>query len=254
MAAYQSQATGVSIEPAPGMALPDALSDLLPADLYVSLNAHPGRPEVLTAWLDPSVVDESDPLSVDPDLDMFNSENGPPYDSGFVSRYRDAQRERNHRITAWARQELDRLAGAGAWDRVFNIHRVWADLRFTDLSIDPSDRGVGSYAGDARWANYGPLGIGRTSTLRSWLSMWSLDESQCRGEPHLRRVEVPSLVVQSLADQGVYPSDARAIHEALATPTKRLDLVPGDHYLLAPDGARDQVADLIGEWVEDQVR
>jgi hypothetical protein len=33
------------------------------ADLYISLNAHLGRPTVLTGWLDASVVDETDPMA-----------------------------------------------------------------------------------------------------------------------------------------------------------------------------------------------
>ena len=113
MGAYLSQATEPSIEPAVGLTLPDAVLDLPAADLYISLNAHPGRPDVLTAWMDPSVTDETDPLSVDPDLDMFDPRHGPPYDADFVERYRAAQRARNHRITAWVQAELERLAGGG---------------------------------------------------------------------------------------------------------------------------------------------
>jgi hypothetical protein len=251
MAAYQAQATQPHLRPAaPGLRLPDAVLDLPPADLYVSLNAHPGRPEVLTAWLDPSVVDEADPLSVDPDLDMFDPRHGPPFDPGFVERYRVAQRARNRRITAWANAELDRLGTAGVWDRVFDVHRNWADLRFVDLALDPSDREPGCYAGDPRRANYGPLGIGRTTTLRTWLSMWSLDESQCTGTPHLRRIAVPSLVVQSTADRGVFPSDAHAIHDALGAGDKRLALVQGEHYF--ETGGRDDVADLIAAFVAER--
>ena len=140
MGAYQSQATDPSIEATVGLALPDAVLDLLAADLYISVNAHPGRPEVLTAWMDPAVTDETDPLSVDPDLDMFDPAHGPPYAPEFVERYRAAQVARNDRITAWAHAELERLQAARAWDRVFNLHRVWADLRFADLTLDPSDR------------------------------------------------------------------------------------------------------------------
>ena len=73
--------------------------------------AHPGRPEILTDWMDASVVDEADPLSHDPSLDPFDP-NGPPYDAEFVARYRAAQRDRNARITAWCHAELDRLADA----------------------------------------------------------------------------------------------------------------------------------------------
>lgn len=247
MAAYQSQATDPSVQPAHGMRLPDAALDLPAADLYVSLNAHPGRPEVLTAWCDPSVTDEADPLSCDPDLDMFRPEHGPPFAPDFVQRYRAAQRARNERITDWCLAELDRLAADGASDRVFTVHRGWADLRFADLALDPSDRLPGCYAGDPRTANYGPFAIGGTSTLRSWLSMWSLRTSQCTGGPHLGRITVPSLVVQSLADRGVFPSDAHAIHGALAAEDRTLELVPGEHYF--ETGGREAVADLLTAWI-----
>jgi pimeloyl-ACP methyl ester carboxylesterase len=247
MGAYQSQATDPSIEPAVGLPLPEAVLSLVPGDLYVSLNAHGGRPEVLTAWMDPSITDETDPLSVDPELDMFDASHPTPYDPAFVERYREGQRARNHRITAWVRSELDRLAGARAWDRVFNVHRVWADLRFADLTLDPSDRVPGCYAGDPRGANYGPWALGGTSSLRTWLSMWSLEVSHCQGAPHLARITVPSLVVQSTADRGVFPSDARAIHGALAAPDKSLELVPGEHYF--ETGGRDEVAELIAGWI-----
>lgn len=250
MAAYQSQATEPNLVATRGAALPDAVTDavtdLPAADLYVSYNSHPGRPEVLTNWLDPSVVDETDPLSTDTELDMFDARHGPPYPPDFVERYRAAQVARNERITDWAMGELDRLAAVGAHDRLFLVHRVWADLRFTDLSIDPSDRRAGCYAGDPQRANAGVLGIGRTSTLRSWLSMWSLRESQCRGAPHLARIEVPSLVVQTTGDRGVFPSDARAIHDALGAADRELHVLPGEHYV--EDVGPDAVADLVAAW------
>jgi pimeloyl-ACP methyl ester carboxylesterase len=250
MGAYQSQATDPSIAATVGLRLPDAVLDLPPADLYVSLNAHPGRPEVLTAWMDPAVTDESDPLSVDAALDMFDPAHGPPYPPEFVARYRAAQVARNDRITAWARDELERLGAAGAWDRLFTVPRVWADLRFADLTIDPSDRSAGCYAGDPRGANFGPFAIGGTSTLRSWLSMWSLETSQCRGAPHLERIAVPSLVVQSLGDRGVFPSDAQGIYDSLAAEDKALELVPGEHYF--EDVGAAPVADLVADWIRSR--
>jgi pimeloyl-ACP methyl ester carboxylesterase len=236
MAAYQSQAL-------------DSGGELPAADLYISLNAHLGRPDVLTAWIDPSVTDERDPLSRDPALDMYDPANGPPYDADFVERYRAAQVARNDRITAWVHDELDRLTAGKVWDRIFTVHRAWADLRFEDLTLDPSDRRPGCYFGKPARANRGAWGLARASTLRTWLSMWSLAESPCRAALHLPSVRVPSLVVQSLGDRGVFPSDAHAIHDALGAPPadKRLELVPGEHYF--EDGTRDAVADLIADWV-----
>jgi len=57
MAAYQSQATEPNLQPLLGAPVPEAARHLPGCDLYVSTNAHIGRPEVLTAWFDPSVTD-----------------------------------------------------------------------------------------------------------------------------------------------------------------------------------------------------
>lgn len=80
-------------------------ASLIAADAFIFLNAHPGRADVLTDWLDPSVIDEFDPTTRDPSLDMYNPLNGPPYSTEFQARYREAQRQRNHRITTWAKTE-----------------------------------------------------------------------------------------------------------------------------------------------------
>jgi len=250
MAAYQSQAVEPNVTPGNGMRPLPAIDDLLPGDLFVALAAHSGRPEVLTNWLDPSVVDENDPLSVDPALDPFNPDNGPPYSAAFQSRYRAAQRARNERITDWTLAQLDALAGTRARDRLFTISRSWADLRMIDPAIEPSDRRANwCYLGDPLKANYGVFGVGTVSTLRSWLSMWSLRTSQCIAAPHLARITLPSLVIHASADACVYDSDARALHDALAAPDKRLEFIKADHYLLEPDGARTLAADLIADWV-----
>jgi hypothetical protein len=223
-----------------------------PGDLYISLAAHPGRPQVLTAWMDPSVTDELDPVATDPSLDMFNVANGPPYAPEFVARYRAAQAARNRRITAWAHEELARLKAAGASDRVFTLHRTWADPRMVDPELDPSDRPTPAcYMGDPQRANRGVFGIGIMSTLRTWLSMWSLDESNCGGAEHLSRIELPALVIQATMDTGVFPSDADAIFEALASPDKARALVAGDHYFRGPPTAREELADLLAAWVRN---
>ena len=203
--------------------------------------------------MDPSVADENDPASVVADLDMYDPAHGPPYPVEFIVRYRAAQVERNHRITRFARDEMERLSSKGIWDRVFTLPRTWADLRFLDASIDPSDRAIGRcYAGDPKRANYSPFGIGHSCTLRTWLSMWSLEQSQCRGVPHLERIVAPALVLQSRGDTGVFPSDAELIFASLASESKRLDWLEGDHYLQTPSRAREAVADRIADWLHEQ--
>jgi pimeloyl-ACP methyl ester carboxylesterase len=182
---------------------------------------------------------------------MFNPENGPAYAEDFLTRYRHAQEARNDRITDWCVGELERLQTDGYFDRAFNLFRTWADPRLLDGDLDPSERPVGQcYAGDPKSANYSPRGIGLTNTCRTWLSMWSLKESQCRGAPHLGRIRIPSLVIQSMADTGVFPSDAHAIHDALAADDKTLEFMAGDHYLTEPDEARNEVADRINGWLD----
>jgi hypothetical protein len=249
MSAYQSQAVTPNLDATPWGDLPDAVAGLDATDALVVLCAHPGRPDVLTAWLDPSVTDEADPLSRDPALDMFEAAHGPPYPVSFVERYRAAQAARNHRITEWAFREHDRLVASGALDRTFSVFRTWADLRFLDLTLDPSDRRAGCYVGDARTANYLGQGLADVCTLRSWLSMWSLSTSQCRAAPHLARIRQPAIVIDASEDRGCYPSDALHFYDGLASEDKERTTVASDHYLRRPTDARATVADAIGDWL-----
>jgi hypothetical protein len=245
MGAYQAQARAPFLAAEGRTAA--ALADLPPADLYISLNAHQGRPEVLTAWIDPAVVDERDPTLTDAALDAFDPANAPPYTQAFIDRYRAAQRARNQRITDWAKAELARAHAGGVPDLLFPLYRTWADLRFMDGAIDSSERpSPGCYAGDPRAANR-RFGIGRTSSLRTWLSMWSLETCPCQAV--FQKVEIPALVVQSTADMGVFPSDARAIHAALGSADKRLEFVPGAHYFEDDEGGRVAAAELMTAWI-----
>jgi hypothetical protein len=250
MGAYQAEATALTLK-AKG-ATHEALAALPRADLYVSLNAHRGRPDVLTAWMDASASDESDPLATDPALDPFSEENKPPYSADFIARYRAAQAARNRRITTWAQDELKRLNAAGIPDRVFPLFRTWADLRFMDPAIDPSDRPTPMcYRGHPAIANKTP-GIGRANTLRTWLSMWGLDTSSCNGAAHLAKIATPALVVQSMADTGVFPSDARAVFDSLGAADKMLEFIPGAHYFEDSLESRTRAVDLISDWVREK--
>ncbi len=254
MAAYQAEAAAPTLIAGAHKVTAAVLEKLGEGDLYISLNAHKGRPEVLTDWMDGSVVDEADPVATDVSLDPFNPENGPPYPEDFVRRYRAAQRARNQRITDWAKAELTRLNAAGTPDRIFPLFRIWADLRFMDPALDPSDRPCpGCYAGPPALANRNPLVVGRANTLKTWLSMWSLETSKCQGGPQLAKLMLPALVVQSLGDMGVFPSDARAIFDAVASTDKRLEFVPGAHYFEDSDAHRDRAAALMLDWIEGKV-
>jgi pimeloyl-ACP methyl ester carboxylesterase len=254
MAAYQSQAAEPNIAPLPGMRPAAGLNDLVPADGYVASAAHPGRPDVLTAWMDASVLDENDPLATDPELDLFEERNGPPYSPEFVGRYRSAQVARNNAITDWAETELKRVRAAGFSDRPFTVMRTWADPRMVDPELEPTRRQPNlCYAGVPAKANRSAHGIAAACTLRNWLGMWSLRCAQTRAEPHLARVTCPALVINADADTGVFPSDARRIYDALGGTDKASVAIDTDHYFTTP-GARSEQADTITKWIAKRWR
>jgi alpha-beta hydrolase superfamily lysophospholipase len=65
----------------------------------------------------------------------------------------------------------------------------------------------------------------------------------------MARVTVPTLVIQADGDTGVFPTDAARIFTALGSTDKASHTLDGDHYFQAPESARDQVADLIVDWI-----
>lgn len=248
MGAYQAEAIKPTMTHLLTGAAAEAYQSLPRADLYVSLNAHQGRPEVLTDWMDASVIDETDPVATDPELDPFSEANKPPYSQEFIAKYRAAQRARNQRITDWAKAELKRLNEAGIPDRVFPLFRCWGDLRMMDGTIDPSDRATPMcYRGHPAVANKTPS-IGRANNIKTWLSMWSLETSNCQGRPHLQKFTQPALVVQGTADTGVFPQDARDIHSFLGSKDKTLELIPGAHYFEDSPEVRNAAASLVADW------
>lgn len=254
MAAYQAQALDRHVTPMPGMRPAAGLGELTPADGYVASAAHPGRPEVLTAWMDGSVRDENDPIATDASLDLFAERNGPPFSAEFVEHYRAAQVARNHRITDWVTGELKRVRADGFSDRPFTVLRTWADPRMVDPTLEPTKRPPNTcYAGVPVKANRSAHGIAAACTLRSWLGMWSLRTAQTGAAPHLARIHCPALVINAEQDTGVYPSDARRIHHALASTDKTLESVDTDHYFTTP-GARSEQADLIARWIAKRWR
>jgi pimeloyl-ACP methyl ester carboxylesterase len=254
MAAYQSQAREPNVTPLPGMRPAVGLGELPAADGYVASAAHPGRPDVLTAWMDGSVTDEDDPVATNADLDIFDERNGPPFSAEFVERYRAAQLARNHAITDWAEIEMKRVEKAGFSDRPFTVMRTWADPRMVDPDLEPTKRPANAcYAGVPAKANRSAHGIAAACTLRNWLGMWSLRHAQTRAEPHLARIDCPALVINAEQDTGVFPSDAQRIFDGLATDDKTLTSIDTDHYFTTP-GARSEQADTIAKWIAKRWR
>ena len=219
-------------------------------------NAYLSRARLCTEWLDPAIVSEQQPFERDASLDMYDPRNGPPYSDEFVTRYRDAQRARNRRISTWAEGQLRALAApdhfpAGLDDLAFVVQGTTADLRFLDGTIDPSDRVVGtSLWGPPAIANYLPAGIGRCSTLRSWLNQWSLDHALGDALRWLPEIEAPVMVMVGTADPVVVPQMAQQMYDKATRAPRELVVVPGaTHYFEQQPDLLDDALDTLVEWL-----
>lgn len=237
---YQQQACAPSVTSPPAGGMPDLTSeDLPPADAMLLLAAHPSRHQVLTDCLDPSILDEADPSRRDAELDLYHPVNAPPYSDEFLRRFRAAQAERNRRITADVKQRLEDLHAAGRPhdEFAFVVHGTMADPRVFDGGVDPNDRALGtSFLGDPQVVNMSPIGLARFSTLRSWLSQWSIDDANADGPRAAADVKVPAFVVANSADNICTPGYANALFDALGSEDKsRITIRGANHYYIGPD-------------------
>jgi pimeloyl-ACP methyl ester carboxylesterase len=231
---------------------------LVPADGVAMVNAHPSRARLCTEWLDPAIVDEHQPFERDASLDMYDPRNRPPFSSAFVQRYRDAQRARNRRISLWAEGMLNTLGSPahfpeGLEDLAFTVQGTTADLRFLDGTIDPSDRQVGvSLWGPPAVANYLPAGIGRCSTLRSWLNQWSLDHTLGDSLRWLPEITSPVWVGVGTADPVVMPQMAQQMHDAASSADSRelVQIKGGTHYFEGQPELLGEALDALSAWAE----
>ena len=251
---YQSQAEGRSVLKTPA-GDPIDLSGLIPADAMIFQAAHLSRARMLSEWIDPSVADESNPDDRDLELDIYNPDcpNQPPYTKEFVQRFRAAQLARMRKKTAWVKETLQKLRGDEA-ERGFVTYRTMADVRFMDPAIDPNDRRPRwCYLGKPETANTGPVGIGRFSTLRAWLSQWSIDDSNADGPKCARSISVPLLAIENSADDAVPQPHARIIHDAAASRDKTFQVIKGaTHYYQGQPELLKQAVELCVGWMGKQ--
>lgn len=254
---YQAQAEKLTIE----QMLDGDAAALSPEDLpavqgLALCAAHEGRSTLMRNWMDPSLPDERDVLAVDPELDMYDPRNGPPYSRAFLDRFRNAQQARYERVHQWVEQRLQALrsetAPGSPRDEVFVVHRTHADPRFLDLSIDANDRAVGSVwgagAAGARGVNYAASQMGRITSLTAWLSQWS-PRSRADGPANLALTTVPVLLCTYTADQSTFPSTQAAWMRAGGDRIRNIDIVGGNHYLAGQPQLVEQVADAMAEWI-----
>jgi len=248
-------------------------------DALITLAAHLGEGMFMQYVIDPSVTDEHDPLSVDPELDMYNPDNGwkpwpnpSTYDRAWLRRYRAAQLERIGRIDAQANDSLDNRRDAkarlgpldrstSAWSatrrqavvvRYLTVYRTLADPAYLDPSIDPDDRVLGTVfaAPDPLDGNYGYGGLARTMTARGWLSTWSSLSSHAKLVDTMPKVKIPTLIVHPTGDTEIRLWQAEAIRDAAGAQDVTYETITGaPHYL---DGFRREAFDVIIGWMRDR--
>lgn len=255
---YQSQAENPTITHTPAGDRYDlTAAGLLPVDGIVFIAAHLSRAETLTELLDPSVVDELDPDKRDIEFDIYdvNCPNQPPFTADFVARFREAQRARSLKITTWAENMLAylRKKADGELERAFVVPRTWCDVRFLDLSLDPNERKPNmTIFGEPRIVNSAPSGLARYSSIRSWLSQWSIDRSQATGRttaPYIKRI--PVLQVENGADDGVPATHNPAIHQMLGTRDKEYVTISGaNHYYVGQPQQLKECVEKIKDWTD----
>lgn len=226
-------------------------------DGMILVSPHPGQGKLLMSGIDPSVVDENDPMQIDASLDPFSAANGfdvttgrGHFEPGFVERYRmaqevrvaridqrarallEAKQEAKQRIKAGSGTEVDRRVAAHA--PIFQVWRTDADLRSWDISLDPSDRKIGSLWGkDPFVSNWGSVGFGRVVTPESWLSTWSGLSSNAALEKTLDALHQPTLLLEYTGDQCTFPADIQAIYQQIPSARKQHLRVRGNHHGMA---------------------
>ena len=244
-------------------------------DGLVLIAPHPGQGKLLLSCIDPSVIDEFDPLTTDDSLDPYNPENGfsdegSTFTEEFLARYRRAQHDRVQRIDQRAQElnaariqarkrfksddatELDRRGSI--LTPIITTYRTDADPRTTDLSLDANDRRYGSViSAKPSMSNFGAGGFGRLTTPESWLSTWSGLSSNASVERSLAKVTVPTMIIEYTGDCSVFPSDIENAKRALAATDVRHEQVRCTHFAgpieRGEPGGTKPTVDLLVEWV-----
>ncbi len=259
--------------------------DLPPVDGLINLAGALSEGALGLANLDPSVIDEDDPLSCDSSLDMFDPANGyrqPPevskYSDEFITRYRAAQIERCRRIDARAMAEVVRKRANRAQmaDPAFAslplaeqtritrhavacetivVYRTMADLALTDLSIHPNQRGIiGLMQPDPQIANWSIPGFVQMMTAEGWLSTWSGLSTQVDMHRDARKVTQPVLSITLDADVTILPFVGKGLYENAASGDKTYVEIKGDHFAFREEEPRDggipDVAAAIVNWLK----
>jgi pimeloyl-ACP methyl ester carboxylesterase len=274
-ALYQSQAEalpGERIAQNQTVASVDLRQASLPAaDALVIVGGHLGQGKTLAKMLDAAVVDESDPLSVDPEFDIYDPRHGfrlpitqTRYEDDFVAEVRAAQLRRVERIDRLARAAIaanddasvvakalpdaDETFGARLWAErraaargYLTIYRTIADPVMVDPTLEPDDRTQG-FDGYRRpdIQNYRQIGFAHLLSPRAWLSTWSATASHADLLSTIAKVTVPTFIAHYAGDVFTRLSEFEEVEKAAgAKDFHSLIIRNADHYgkIINADGS-----------------
>lgn len=292
---YQAQAKRprserIASTPA-GRPVPLREAEMPPFDAMIITAAHTGEGLFMNEVIDPSVVDENNPLLIDDALDMYSPANGfrpaphwTRYAPEFLKRYRAAQLVRMARLDARARAIIDQQADAdsitklpafenlpfaaqrtilqrAAFQPVMVIYRTMANPNYVDNSLDPSPRGYGSLLSERPdLMNFQLTGFGRLVTPDAWLSTWSGLSSNANLLKNSQSITEPVVVVNAGRDLDVYPeTHTKAVFRMLASQDKTYLDFPDELHYFEPgpgqadnDGALKQMAKVV-PWLQERI-
>jgi hypothetical protein len=285
---YQTQASLPPAERATlgphGTATGFADENMPAADSFIAVAPHAGEGVIMLNMLDAAIVEEANPIAVDPALDLFNPANGyrpfpepSRYDPAWVEVYRMAQRARARRIDVIARSmladyddaravaDLGRLGAPMArralMSPYMSVYGTVANPAHLDPTIHPNHRMPGSIFshGHPLRGGYGPMALGRLVTARAWLSTWSGLSAHAEWTHAANHLDVPTLVLLPLGDTDAYPGEQREIFDRIPAADKTfVTLDHAHHYLLLLPGAtekynpRAKAGALITTWLAER--
>jgi hypothetical protein len=161
-------------------------------------------------------------------------------------------------LSGYARIELERRAVVNS---IMTVYRREANLKYTDLNLDPNDRIVGSNRG-ARpdLQNYEGGFHPQPVKPRSFLSSESTASHVYMLE-NIKSVTVPVLVMCGTADLNEWPEEQKQTFDAATTSDKEIVWIKGANHPYLPSGPkggardqRDRAGAALIDWVQEKTK
>ncbi len=145
-----------------------------------------------------------------------------------------------------------RSCGGAESERPFIVHRTMVDPRFLDSTLEPNDRQPNwCYLGVPETVNSGPVGLARFSTLRAWMSQWSVDHSHAYAEPCVINISAPLLFIENGADDAVPVSHPKCVFDAATCNNKQFHKIDdATHYYREQPQHQRAAVQVIEKWIE----